>query len=175
MERNALDTDTALIWELFKHVFPEFTHNHIHVYKLLWRIEPLSGEQVIQKSGLSKPTTYKILKELVETGLAKKTPAKPILYYAENPIKAYTQCTQKITKKLLNGKQKIKEILNNSTSLSNEIYLLKLDGGQTKLINKETRQSVLDEYQLREIRKMIDQQIEEAEKKKQKAWMVVGR
>ena len=74
-----VDSDLELVWSLFRHLFPEFSFNHIRVYRVLWRIEPLSGEQVLSQCKLARATTYKLLHELVEAGLVKKTPASLLL------------------------------------------------------------------------------------------------
>lgn len=171
----AIDTDVLALHDLFRHVFPNFSLNHVLVYRSLWRIEPLSGERVIGHTGLSRATAYRILNELVAAGLVKKTAFKPIGYYAESPIKAYNNYLLKTVSKLRKGREKLKRIVGNSTSLSEEEYLVKIDGGQTKLINIQTREDVSDRQTLLEYQKGLSRKIDEIEKAKLKEWQMVGR
>jgi tRNA/tmRNA/rRNA uracil-C5-methylase (TrmA/RlmC/RlmD family) len=66
---------------------------------------------------------------------------------------------KKVLPKLEAGKTKIKELVQNSSSLSGEVYLIKLDGGQQTIISKETRESITDRKALEEIRAAIDRKI----------------
>jgi predicted transcriptional regulator len=170
-----MDPDVLLVHDLFKHVYPDFTLNHVTVYMSLWRIEPLSGEKVIELTGLSRATAYKILNELVAAGMLKKTSFKPIGYYAENPAKTYFACMQKVVSKLNKGKEQLKKIIDNATSLSDEEYLIKLDGGQTKLISMQTHEPISDGEKLKEYRDGLDNKLKEIEHKKLKAWQMVGK
>lgn len=159
-----MDTDVGVVWDFFKHLFPEFTVNHALVYKLLWRLEPKSGEDIIRETGISKATTYRILHDLVLSSLVVKTSFKPVGYYAANPLKSYNLNAKRLAVKLETGKGKLENLIQNSTGLSGELYLVKRDGGQQRLIAKENRQAILDGGRLRELRKAIDQQLLEADK-----------
>jgi len=170
-----IDTDVELIWDYLRHIHPEFSLNHVLVYKSLWRVEPKNGEDIIGECGLARATTYKILKELVNAGLVKKTGFKPIGYYAKSPVKDYYNYSRKLIKKLEKGKEELKKVLNNSSSLSGEIYLIKRDGGQQRLLIKKSRQTIKDEQQLNEIKKAVDHQLNEINQSKNKAWQLVGR
>jgi predicted transcriptional regulator len=170
-----MDPDVLTVHDLFRHVYPDFTLNHVLVYRRLWRIEPISGEKVADETNLSKTSTYKILAELVAAGLVKRTSFKPIGYYAENPVKTYYACMQKIVSKLKKGKEQLREIIDNSTGLSNEEYLIKLDGGQTKLISMQTHEPISDGEKLKEYRDGLDNKLKEIEHKKLKAWQLIGK
>ena len=113
--------------------------------------------------------------ELVKVGLVKKTNFKPVGYFAQNPEKTYSELFQKTFSKLKKGKEIIHRLLTNSSGLSGELYLIQRDGGQKMLVNKQTRQTILDEFQLREFKKIIEIQLIEAERKKLKEWQLVGR
>ena len=102
----------------------------------------------------------------------KKTSFKPVGYFAVDPVKKYSFLYQKINLKLKTGKEKIKKLVKNSSGLSGEIYLVERDGGQKRLINKSSRQTVLDEFELREIKKAVELQIKEVEQSKLKEWAV---
>lgn len=167
--------DTEPVWNLFRHLFPELTRNHIRLYRLLWRIEPLSGEQIIKECGLARATTYKILNELVRTNLIQKSHKAPIKYFAKSPVAAYTAQLDHIAHKLKKGKEMIHQLVENSSSLSEEIYLIQLDGGQKRLLSKKSHQTILDEFSLREIRRTVDSQIKEVEQSKLKPWMLGNR
>ena len=170
-----LDTDVLEMHDVFRHVFLDFSLNHVVVYRVLWRIEPLSGEKVILETGLSRATAYKLLNELVAAGLVKKTAFKPVGYYANNPVKVYNYYLLKTVSKLKKGKEKLKKIVGNSTSLSAEEYLVKIDGGQTKLINVQTRETITDKQTLIQYQKGLSNKIDEIEKSKMKQWQLVGR
>ncbi len=167
--------DTEPIWNLFRHLFPELTRNHIRLYRHLWQIEPLSSEQLIKVCGLSRATIFRLLNDLLKAGLIHKNHQSPVSYYAANPLTVYSDQLDCIASKLKKGKEMIHKIVESSSSLSEELYLIQLDGGQKRLMSKKTRQTILDEFALREIRRSIDAQIKEAEQSKLKPWMLANR
>jgi hypothetical protein len=75
-----------------------------------------------------------------------------------------------ILKKLEKGAEIMKKLKENSTSLSNELYLVKRDGGQQRLLSKQNRALLNDTQQLLEIRKVVDEQLKEVNKQKLKAF-----
>ncbi|MFA6420530.1 MAG: hypothetical protein WCW13_07035, partial [archaeon] len=75
---------------------------------------------------------------------------------------------KKILTKLEKGADRIEALLLNSTSLSGELYLVKRDGGQQKLLIKQNREVLNNTQQLLEIRKVIDEQLKETDKQKLK-------
>ncbi len=173
--RSALNTleNTEELWSLFRHFFPEFSRNHARIYRLLWRIEPLSIDTIVKDVGLARSTTYLVLNDLIKAGLVKKTSQSPICYFAENPEAAYANHLQKLSTRLKRGKDLISKLVNHSSSLSEELYLIEVDGGQKRLISKNNRQTILDEFALRDIRRTAEIQIKQAEQAKLKPWMVV--
>jgi len=175
--RSVLGTleNTEELWSLFRTFFPDLSRNHARIYRLLWRIEPLNGEAVIKETGLARATTYKILKDLVRLELIKKTNFSPMCYFAENPITAYNRNMERISRLLHKGRKIVTKLVENSSSLSEEVYLIELDGGQKRLISKKNRQTVLDEFTLREMRRTIDVQLKQAEQAKLKPWMLTNR
>jgi predicted transcriptional regulator len=167
-----VDPDVDVVWNYYKHLFPEFTVNHALVYKLLWRVEPIAGENIAEFTEISKTTVYRVLHDLCSAGLVEKTNFKPIGYYAINPLKSYNSNLKQILKKLEKGAEIMQKLVENSTSLSGELYLVKRDGGQQRLIMKQNRALLNDTKQLLEIRKVIDEQIKEVDKTKLKSCMV---
>lgn len=163
------------LWSLFRHFFPDLTRNHARVFRLLWRIEPIPVETIIKEAGLARSTVYNVLNDLLKAGLIKKTNHSPISYFAENPVAAYSDHFQRLSTRLKRGKEMISQLVNNSSSLSEELYLIELDGGQKRLISKKNRQTILDEFRLREIRRSIDDQIKQVEQTKLKPWMTTNR
>ena len=160
------DPDIEIVWEYYKHLFPEFSVNHALVYKLLWRVEPIQGEKITELTGVSKTTVYRVLHDLCSSGLVEKTNFKPIGYFANNPLKSYNSNLKQTLKKLEKGADELQKILENSSSLSGELYLVKKDGGQQRLLLKQNRALLKDTQQLLEIRKAIDEQIKEIDKTK---------
>lgn len=73
-----------------------------------------------------------------------------------------------VLNKLEKGAEKLEELLENSTSLSGELYLVKRDGGQQKLIIKETREALDKTEQLLMIKRVVEQQLKEVDKQKLK-------
>jgi predicted nucleic acid-binding Zn-ribbon protein len=65
---------------------------------------------------------------------------------------------------MLNGAKRIKKLIENSSGLSEEIYLIKRDGGQQKLITKKTRTIVNQTEQLLQIKKAAEEQLKEIDK-----------
>jgi sugar-specific transcriptional regulator TrmB len=163
-----MDPDVDVVLDYYKHLFPDFSLPHFTIYKLLWRVEPLPVETIIEQTGLSKTTTYSILRDLAMSGLINKTNFSPIAYYAIEPLKTYNSNLKKILTKLEKGADRIEALLLNSTSLSGELYLVKRDGGQQKLLIKQNREVLNNTQQLLEIRKVIDEQLKETDKQKLK-------
>ncbi|MEI7961239.1 MAG: helix-turn-helix domain-containing protein [archaeon] len=167
-----MDPDAGVVWDYFKHLFPEFSVHHAFVYKFLWRIDPISGDEIAKQINLSKTTVYKALHDLVSSGLVTKTNFKPVGYYASNPVKDYSSNLKKVLAKLEKGVDHLEELLNNSSALSGEIYLIKKDGGQQKLFSKEKRSAIQNEQQLLEIKRVVEQQLKDTERKRLKEYAV---
>ncbi len=165
-----MDFETGQLLELYRHVFPDFTHNHMLVYRALWRIEPVTAERVILETGLGRATVFRSLSELMHEGLVRKNGSRPVGYLALNPLKSFSLHSRRVSMKLRKGRLKIQGLIENSSGLSGELYLVKSDGGQQRLISKETRQAVLDESELIRLRRAIDTQLQEVGQLKVKAW-----
>jgi len=163
-----MDPDVDVVLDYYKHLFPDFSLPHFAVYKLLWRVEPLPVETIIEQTGLGKTTTYNILRDLALCGLINKTNFSPIGYYAVDPIKTYNSNLKKVLNKLEKGAERVEALLQNSTSLSGELYLVKRDGGQQKLLMKQNRALLNDAQQLLEIKKVVEEQLKELDKQKLK-------
>jgi predicted transcriptional regulator len=127
-------------WSFFQHLYPQFSQNHLRVYRLLWRIEPLPVEVIMKQLGLARSTTYLILNDLVQEGLIHKTHQTPVSYFAENPVDAYSNQYTQLSQKLKKGKQIVQKIVQNETSLSEELYLIELDGGKKRILTKKGRE-----------------------------------
>ncbi|MDD4082004.1 MAG: helix-turn-helix domain-containing protein [Sphaerochaetaceae bacterium] len=161
-----MDPDVNVVLEYYKHLFPEFNVYHAVVYKLLWRIEPLNGEEIVKQTGFAKSTIYRTLHDLCAYNLVNKTNFKPIGYYVANPMKDYNSNLKKVLTKLEKGAEKLESLLENSTSLSGEIFLVKKDGGQQKLFLKETRALLSETEQLLQIKKAAEEQLKIVDKQK---------
>ena len=166
---------TEELWILFRHFFPEFSRNHARIYRLLWRIEPLPVDSIVKELGLARSSTYVVLNDLLKVGLIKKTNLTHVSYFAENPEAAYRNHFQQLSARLKRGSELISKLVNHSSSLSEELYLVEGDGGQKRLISKKNRQTILDEFALRDIRRTAEEQIKQAEQAKLKPWMVTNR
>ncbi|GEM_PF-6412970 len=142
------------------------------VYRSLWRIEPMSSDEIISHTGLGRATVFKMLAELLREGLVKKTKYRPVGYHAPEPLKAYSMHSRRVCIRLRSGREKIDTLIRNSSGLSGELYLVKRDGGQQRLLTKGTRQVLLDEEKLRELRQAIDSQLAEAGQQRLRAWAV---
>jgi len=164
--RNGLDTDVSIVVKYFGHLFPDFSLSHFTIYKLLWRIDPLTPQKVIQETGISKTTTYEILKDLTLNGLVNKTNFDPIAYYAIDPIKTYHSNLKKFKSKLEKGREKLENLIKNPNPQSKEIYLIQHENGQQKLFLKETRGELNETQQLLQIKKAAEEQLKENEKQK---------
>lgn len=167
-----MDPDVRVVLEYYRHLFPDFTLNHAIVYKLLWRILPTPIEDIQKETSMSIATIYKILHKLSESGLIHKTNFKPIGFYTINPIKDFNSHLKKTLSKLEKGAQQLENLLKNSSSQSEEIYLIKKDGGQQKLILKQNRETINDIQQITQIKNALEQQIKQVEKQKLKEYAV---
>jgi sugar-specific transcriptional regulator TrmB len=163
-----MDPDVDVVLDYYKHLFPDFSLLHFTVYKLLWRVEPLPVETIIEQTKLSKTTTYNILRDLALSGLVNKTNFSPVAYYAIDPLKTYNSNLKKILNKLEKGAEKLESLLENSSSLSGELYLVKREGGQQKLMIKQNRALLNDTQQLLEIKRVVEEQLREVDKHKLK-------
>lgn len=78
------------------------------VYTALLQLGRASAYSIAQKSGLKKPTTYVILDELIEKGLASRVPrVKKQLFVARSPEEAFGVAEEKLSL----AKQKLPELL----------------------------------------------------------------
>ena len=105
-----IDLDVDIVIDYYKHFFPEFSPNHFKIYKLLWRIEPMPTETIIHETGLSKTTTYNILRDLALSNLVNKTNYSPVGYYVIDPLKDYNSHLKQILKKLEKGAEIMKRL-----------------------------------------------------------------
>lgn len=78
------------------------------VYTALLQLGRTSAYSVSVKSGLKKPTTYVILEQLIEKGLAQRVPrVKKQLYFANSPETLFGVAEEKLSL----AKQKLPELL----------------------------------------------------------------
>jgi sugar-specific transcriptional regulator TrmB len=78
------------------------------VYTALLQLGRASAYSVAVKSGLKKPTTYVILEQLIEKGLAQRVPrVKKQLYFATSPEALFGVAEEKLSL----AKQKLPELL----------------------------------------------------------------
>jgi sugar-specific transcriptional regulator TrmB len=74
------------------------TEKESAVYTALLQLGRASAYSVSEKSGLKKPTTYVILDELIEKGLARKVPrVKKQLYTPVSPTEAFAVAEEKLS------------------------------------------------------------------------------
>jgi sugar-specific transcriptional regulator TrmB len=167
-----LDPDVEVVLRHYKHFFPEFSLAHALVYKCLWRVHPMQVEDIIKETQLSNATVYRTINYLTSKDLVKRTNFKPVSYYANDPIRN----SNTHLKKLVNGIEKefkeLQQLLENSTGLSGELYLVKRDGGQQKLLIKQTREELNEIEQLLLIKKTAEEQLKQLEKQKLKQLIV---
>ena len=154
-----MDMESHLLWNYYSHLFPAFTENHLRVYILLWSKEMKSGEKLILGSGLSRGSVYGILRELTAAGLVKKTSAKPMRYFVQNPLSDYSLNSRRAIAKIRQGKKALKEVMSKSGEHESEILFIKAGDGPNRILNKKTRSALTDETRLREIKKAADAQL----------------
>ena len=167
-----MDPDVDVVLEYYRHLLPDFTVKHARVYKYLWRVEPASPETIMLETDTPKTTLYYILKDLINAGLVNRTNFKPVCFYASSPVKSYSSHLKKTLTKLEKGADRIAQLLENSSGQSGEMYLVKKDGGQQKLILKQNRETIDDIAQLSQIKQALEQQIKQVEKQKLKEYAV---
>ena len=63
-------------------------------------------------------------------------------------------------------------LIGNSTSLSGEEYLIRIDCGQKLLVDRKTRIELKDEKRSWEIKKTVEERLDQLEKSKLKEWVV---
>ena len=166
----SMDLETDALWAYYRHIFPDFSPNHMHIYLLLWKGEPKGGEELIGNSGLARGTVYKILRELIARGLIKKTSHRPVKYLAENPVRAYSMNSKKVIARLQAGCASIKKLLCADNERNREIVIMAKGGGAHKILSRKTRSEITDELELREIRKAADRQLMQLCSQKSRVW-----
>jgi len=154
-----MDPEVELVLKHYRHLFPDFSVPHAVVYKLLWRVHPMQTEEIVKQSSLSNATVYRILHDLLTYDLIDRTNFKPVGYYAANPVKDFNSHIKKVLIQLEKGADELDALLKNSSSLSGELYLVEKDGGQQKLIVKETRENLNEIEQLLLIKKTAEAMI----------------
>ncbi|HLC79287.1 MAG TPA: helix-turn-helix domain-containing protein [archaeon] len=167
-----MDSDILELQRVFDGLVPRFGSNHATVYRCLLCIEAKSARQIIEETRLYRPVVYRILNDLVSFGLVTQLPGAPTMFYAEKPAQKLGSLCGQFKKKIDSKLGNFKKIIDNSTSLSGEEYLIRINGGQSLLINRKTRQASLDEHKLRELKQVIEEQLTAHEQTKIKAWAV---
>lgn len=165
-----LATENQELLGIYVHLFPGFTENHVKIYRYLWCIEPKGNDEIIRDTGLARATVFKILAELLGKGLISKNKSRPIAYYSGNPLEAYSLFSQRVITRLKKGREKLGSIMGKPWGVDTELYFVKWENGEQKLVSKSTRQALLDEEKLMELRKAIDTQLEAAGVQKLRAW-----
>src|SRR3989344_4896227 len=164
------DSEIELLWQFYRHIFPDFSINHLKLYALLWKAEPRGGSELISNSGFSRVTVYGLLRELIAAGLVRKSGNKPIKYFTQNPARAYSLHSRKAISRIRAGRKTIKEILSGSLQAQNEIFFVKGENGLHRFLSKKTRGEITDESALREIRKAAEEQLTHLCIQKSRAW-----
>ncbi len=103
------------------------------VYTALLQLGRASAYSVSVKSGLKKPTTYVILEQLIEKGLAQRVPrVKKQLYFANSPETLFGVAEEK----LLLAKQRLPELLAMTRGDENKVSTVFYEGlpGMKKLM-----------------------------------------
>ncbi len=170
-----LDPDEIAIRRVFEGLIVVFGSNHARVFKCLLSTEAKTAKQIIDETMVYRAVVYRTLKDLLRHGLIKTTPSSPALFFVEKPVQKTRVLINKKKRELDKKVKELKKIINNATSLSGEEYLIMINGGQKKLINKKTKQTFLDEYELKELRKVIDEKIKQVQLSKLKPWQLKGR
>ncbi len=160
------------IQHVFTGLVPRFGPNHAQVYRCLLSTQAKPARMLIEETRLCRPVVYRVLSDLVSYSLVRQLPGSPSMFFAEKPTQRLTSLCGQFKKRLDSRVGELKKIVDNSTSLSGEEYLIRIDGGQSLLINRRTRQATLDEYKLREIKKVVEEQLRMQEQTKVKAWAV---
>lgn len=114
------------------------TEKETAVYLALLQIGRASAYSVAEKSRLKKPTTYVILDELIEKGLAVRIPrVKKQLYVARSPEEAFGVAEEK----LMLAKQKLPELLALTKGATTKVSTLYFEGteGIKQLLEYRTK------------------------------------
>jgi sugar-specific transcriptional regulator TrmB len=170
-----LDTDVLAIPRVFSDLVPRFGCNHAMVYRCLLSVEAKTASSIIRETKLCKQVVYRVIKDLVLFGLIKRIGSGPTMFFADKPVQKMGVLINR-KKKLLDEKVLVlKKIIGNATGLSGEDYLIRLNGGQQKLVNSQTRLEVTDKDILIQMKRTIEEKIREKEKAELKPWQVIYR
>ena len=103
------------------------------VYTALLQLGRASAYSVAVKSGLKKPTTYVILEQLIEKGMAQRVPrVKKQLYFANSPEQVFAVAEEKLQV----AKQKLPELMAMTRTDENKVSTVFYEGltGMKKLM-----------------------------------------
>lgn len=103
------------------------------VYTALLQLGRASAYSVSVKSGLKKPTTYVILEQLIEKGMAQRVPrVKKQLYFANSPEQVFAVAQEKLEV----AKQKLPELMAMARTDENKVSTVFYEGmsGMKKLM-----------------------------------------
>ena len=138
---------------------PGFGVNHSRVLWCLLGGEPKTAKDISKATGLSKFFVYPVLRQLEAFGLIKSNGLHPKTFFVEEPLKFFDLQKKSQEKDLEAKKRELKKLIDNSSALSGEEYLIKINGGQTRLINKKTNSVVVDEFEVYSIKKRLEEQL----------------
>ena len=103
------------------------------VYTALLQLGRASAYSISVKSGLKKPTTYVILEQLIEKGMAQRVPrVKKQLYFANSPEQIFAVAQEKLHV----AKQKLPELMAMTRTDENKVSTVFYEGmvGMKKLM-----------------------------------------
>lgn len=168
---GGMDKEILSLKKIYSGIVPGFGVNHAKIYYTLLSSEVKTAKQIIQETGVCQPITYSVLNDLIENQLIQKNNIKPSGYFLKDPIKTYYQKTEKARKEMEKGKKELQNIILNDSQEKLQKFIIEIGkGNQTKLVNYETKQEIKEAYELKAIKKEIEEIISRNQKPKYAAW-----
>ena len=162
------------LWKYYRHLFPEFSASHLKVYMIVCAEHAKTGEIIVKESGFARSSVYSILKELTAANLLKKTPRRPVLYYADEPLRDYCAHSRRLVSKLSQGKEAFKKAMEKGLAADSAVFLVKKDAAGARVIDAKRRTEISDAQKLQELRKAADEKLAEICANKQRAWQEIA-
>ncbi len=168
---GVMDKEILSLKKIYSGIVPGFGVNHAKIYYALLSSEVKTAKQLIEETGVCQPITYSVLNNLIENQLISKNNVKPSGFFLNDPIKTYFKKTEKTRKQFEKGKKELENIILSDSEEKLQKFIIEIGkGNQTKLINSETKQEIKEAYELKAIKKEIEEIITRNQKPKYHTW-----
>jgi sugar-specific transcriptional regulator TrmB len=147
-----------LIKDVFSIILPRFSAKHAKLLFALIKAESLTASELIQITKIPRSKIYSLLNDLIEFKLIECKTGTPKVYHLDKPITLIKRKFYEYQKKLESMKTQLLLNLKDESKTFEKAYIIKPE--KCKIIDMNTRYEVKDLSILKEIKKIIETQLD---------------